>query len=85
VFQFLSGIFSDGDGVYSSKRTITLCAFVLMATAFVGDIIWDIKVADFMFNGLLYIVLAGLGFTTIEPLSKVMGSKSKGSSGADDS
>ena len=56
---------TDGEGV-SSKRVITFTAFVLCAIAFICNIFLDIPIKDYVFNGMLYLVGAGLGFTTLE-------------------
>ena len=38
--------------------------------AFVCNIFFDIPIKDYVFNGMLYLVGAGLGFTTLERFSK---------------
>ena len=55
----------NGEGV-SSRRVITFTAFVLCAIAFICNIFFEIPLKDYVFNGMLYLVGAGLGFTTIE-------------------
>lgn len=68
-FQTMLSGNADGDGV-SSKRVITFSAFILCAIAFVCNIFFDIPIKDYVFNGMLYLVGAGLGFTTLERFSK---------------
>tara|TARA_R110000868_G_scaffold176916_5_gene414987 strand:+ start:1687 stop:2022 length:336 start_codon:yes stop_codon:yes gene_type:complete len=50
----------------SSKRVITIVAFGLMASAFIGDLGWNLTVAEHMYDAMSYIVIAGLGFTASE-------------------
>lgn len=65
--NWLKSMLSDGtnDSV-SSKRVITFLSFLLLAAAFIGDLIWDYKVDAPTFNNMMYIVIAGLGFTASE-------------------
>ncbi len=54
----------------SSKRVVTFLAFVLCATAFIAELFWDFKVSVTTFDSMMYIVVAGLGFTASEKFSK---------------
>jgi hypothetical protein len=58
------------DHSVSSKRTVTLVAFLLCAAGFVGDLVWDKKVDPNVYEAMMYIVIAGLGFTASEKFSK---------------
>ena len=62
---------TDGtdDGI-SSKRVVTLLAFVLCAAGFVGDLIWNLDVKDTIYESMMYIAIAGLGFTASEKFAK---------------
>ena len=62
----LKSMLSDDTGAVSSKRTITLLSFLLCAAAFVADLGWDLKVDFPVFQAMMYIVIAGLGFTASE-------------------
>jgi hypothetical protein len=75
----LSGLFNDShNGTVSSKRVITFLAFVLCAWGFVADTMGH-KVNPELFNSLMYIVVAGLGFTASEKFSSInKETKSKG-------
>ena len=56
----------DGtNGTVSSKRVITFLAFLLCAGGFVSDILGH-KITPAIFESMMYIVLAGLGFTASE-------------------
>ena len=62
---------TDGtdDGI-SSKRIVTLLAFILCAIAFVANLFWGLDVKDSIFEGMMYIAIAGLGFTASEKFTK---------------
>jgi len=64
-------IFTDGtdDGI-SSKRVVTILAFLMCSAGFIGDLFWDLDVKDAIFESMMYIVIAGLGFTASEKFSK---------------
>ena len=62
----LRSMLSDDTGAVSSKRTITFLSFLLCAAAFVADLGWDLKVDFPIFQAMMYIVIAGLGFTASE-------------------
>lgn len=54
----------------SSKRVITLLAFVLVAIGFLAELFFEKKVSPETFDAMMYIVLGGLGFTASEKFSK---------------
>lgn len=62
----LKSMLSDGNGEISCKRVVTFLAFLLCATAFMADLIWDLKVDFPVYQSMMYIVIAGLGFTASE-------------------
>jgi hypothetical protein len=62
---------SDGtDENISSKRVVTLLAFMLCAVAFVANLFWNFDIKDSIFEGMMYIAIAGLGFTASEKFTK---------------
>ena len=61
---------SGTDGNVSSKRLVTFLSFLLCAVAFLGNLFWKFEVAQFMFESMMYIVVAGLGFTASEKFFK---------------
>jgi len=66
----LKSIFQDGHNEsISSKRVITFLAFVLCAFGFIADI-FGYKVTPALFDSMMYIVVAGLGFTASEKFTK---------------
>lgn len=69
--MWIRSMFSDGiNNSVSSKRTVTIAAFLLCSAGFIGDLIWDMKVDPNVYEGMMYIVIAGLGFTASEKFSK---------------
>ena len=53
------------DGSVSSKRVITFLAFLMCCIAFIADIFGH-KVTPAVFDSMIYIVVAGIGFTASE-------------------
>ena len=65
--DILASMLADGvDGSVSSKRVVTFIAFLLCATGFLANLFWGFKIDEFIFNNMMYIVIAGLGFTGLE-------------------
>lgn len=61
---------SDGiNETVSSKRVITLLAFLLCAYGFIADI-HGYKMTTALFDSMVYLVIAGLGFTASEKFAK---------------
>jgi hypothetical protein len=54
------------DGSVSSKRVVTFLAFVLCSVGFVANLFWGYKIDEFIYNSMMYVVIAGLGFTGLE-------------------
>jgi len=71
IMKWYHSILTDGtDEGISSKRIVTFLAFLLCAIAFVADLFWDLDVKDSVYEGMMYIAIAGLGFTASERFSK---------------
>lgn len=65
-----SQIFQDGiDGSLSSRRVITVMAFLLCATAFIANMFFGITIEKFIFDAMSYIAMAGMGATVAEKFS----------------
>ena len=75
----LHGLLNDGhNNTLSSKRVITLLAFLLCSWGFIADTMGH-KVNPQLFDSLMYIVVAGLGFTASEKFTSInKETKSKG-------
>jgi hypothetical protein len=57
---------SDGtNGSISSKRVITFLAFIVCVYGFIADI-HGYKITTSLFDSMVYLVIAGLGFTASE-------------------
>jgi hypothetical protein len=64
--SFITSMLSDGvNDTISSKRVVTLLAFLLCAGGFVA-MIYGYNVDSKIYDSMMYIVLAGLGFTASE-------------------
>ena len=66
LIDYVKGIMSDSQGTPSSKRAVTLLASLLMAVGFIANLFWDYTVDQFIFESVMYIVIAGLGITGAE-------------------
>jgi hypothetical protein len=69
--KWYHSMLTDGtdDGI-SSKRVVTLLAFVLCAIAFVANLFWGFTIDKTLFEGMMYIAIAGLGVTASEKFTK---------------
>jgi len=68
--NWLSSMLRDGtNGSVSSKRVITLLSFLACVYGFIADI-HGYKVTPALFEAMIYLVIAGLGFTASEKFSK---------------
>ena len=68
--NWLTSMLSDGsNGSISSKRVVTLLAFVICSWGFVASVV-GYHVDPKLFDSMMYIVLAGLGFTASEKFAK---------------
>lgn len=69
--NMLMSMLSDKiDSTPSSKRVVTFLAFLLCAVAFIAELFWNYTVSPATFESMMYIVIAGLGFTATEKFSK---------------
>lgn len=72
--SWLKGMMSDSD-IISSKRVVTFLAFLLCGVAFTADLFWGYKVSKESFEAMMYIVIAGLGFTASEKFTSKKGNE----------
>jgi len=69
--KWYHSMLTDGtDEGISSKRVVTFVAFILCATAFVANLFWNLTIDEKIFEGMMYIAIAGLGFTASEKFTK---------------
>jgi len=70
----LSGIISmlsDGtNNTISSKRVVTFLAFILVCISYIADQFFGYSAKSALFDAVMYIVVAGLGFTASEKFTK---------------
>ena len=68
--NWLNSMLSDGvNGSVSSKRVVTLLAFIVCVYGFIADI-HGYKITPVLFESMIYLVIAGLGFTASEKFAK---------------
>jgi hypothetical protein len=61
---------SHDDNALSSKRVVTLLAFVFCSIAFFANLFFDKTIDSFIYETMAWIVLGGFGSTTIEKFTK---------------
>ena len=59
----------SSDGKISSKRLVTLLAFLMMATGFISNLFWKFTIDQTIYDSMKWIVIGGLGFTASEQFS----------------
>lgn len=59
-------VFSDVDNRLSSKRIVVFVAFLLVGIAFVGDLFFKYNISENTYNGMMWIVISGLGIVGSE-------------------
>ncbi len=62
----MNGFFQDNDGHLSSKRLVTFVSSVLICIGFLANLFGDYNVEQFIFDGVMYITIAGLGVSGAE-------------------
>lgn len=70
MMNFLKSMLSDvHNDSWSSKRVVTFMAFILCSIAFISSIFFGKTVPEHLFDSMMAIVIAGLGFTASEKFS----------------
>ena len=67
--SYFKEMMSDQDGQFSSKRFVTVGAFILLAVAFLADVFIEIDLPEYVWDDMMYIVILGVGFTASERFS----------------
>lgn len=68
--KIMRSILKDSiDGSISSKRVVTLFAFVCCVIGYFAELFFGYNVNEITFNSMMYIVLGGLGATATEKFS----------------
>jgi hypothetical protein len=66
LIDYFKGVLGDSKGAPSSKRVITFLFALLMAVAFVANLFYGYNVDAKLLDSVMYIVIAGFGFTGVE-------------------
>ena len=67
--KWLSSALNGLDGHVSSKRLVTLISFMCIVVAFLVNVFMDIPLQEHVYDGMLYLVMAGMGFSSFEKFS----------------
>lgn len=67
--KFILNILNSDDKL-SSKRLITMLAFLLMAIGFIANLFWDFTIDTAIYDSMTWIVIGGLGFTASEHFAR---------------
>jgi len=70
LLNCMKSMLSDVDGQTSSKRVVTMLSFFCLMIAFLVNVFMQIQLEEFVYNGMLYLTAAGLGFCTFEKFSR---------------
>jgi hypothetical protein len=69
--NWLNSMLADGvNGSVSSKRVVTIAAFIVVCVSYFADQFFGFKASTSLFESMMYIVIAGLGFTVSEKFAK---------------
>jgi len=66
----LSSMISDVDGSVSSKRVVTFLCVGAMLVTWAANLFWGLQITEFIFEGLMYIIIVGLGVATAEKFTR---------------
>lgn len=64
--KYVQQVLQDTNGAYSSKRAVVFLCTILMATGFLANLFGNYDIDQFMYESVMYIVIAGLGFSGAE-------------------
>ena len=62
---YLKDMLSE-NGNPSSKRWVAVVATLLIVIGYIANLFWDYTIDEFIFNGVMYIVIGSLGITGVE-------------------
>lgn len=65
MIQYLKDMMSD-NGTPSTKRLVAVLSMLLIAVGYTANLFWDYTIDEFIFNGVMYIVIGSLGITGVE-------------------
>lgn len=72
LLENLKSMLADGHDPLSvsSKRVVTFLAFLLCAFGFLVDLFSNFQITQTIYDSMMWIVVAGLGFTASEKFAK---------------
>ena len=65
LLTYFKDMMSD-NGSPSTKRWVAVVSMILIAIGYVANLFWDYTIEEFIFNGVMYIVIGTLGITGAE-------------------
>ena len=68
--SYFKEMMSDQEGQFSSKRFVTVGAFLLLSVAFLVDVFMEIEIPEYVWDDMMYVVAAGIGFTATERFTR---------------
>jgi hypothetical protein len=71
--SWLNLMLSGNNDTVSSKRVVTLLAFLLCASSMIAEQYFNYKIDPKIYDSMMYIVIAGLGFTASEKFTSKQG------------
>ena len=77
MFDFMKKMFAGVNDDVSSKRVITFLSFLCCMFAFLCNVFMEIPLEPHIFDGMLYLTGAGLGFSAFEKFSPSAAAHSK--------
>jgi hypothetical protein len=66
IIGYVKKMMADGNGSPSSKRWVAMIATILVVIGYIANLFWDQTIEQFMFEAVMYIVIASLGITGAE-------------------
>jgi hypothetical protein len=66
IIGYVKNMMADGNGSPSSKRWVAMIATILVVIGYIANLFWDQTIEQFMFEAVMYIVIASLGITGAE-------------------
>ena len=65
LLTYIKDMMSDG-GNHSTNRWVAVVSTLLIAIGYIANLFWDFTIEEFIFNGVMYIVIGTLGITGVE-------------------
>ena len=66
---FMENMFKGVKDEVSSKRVITFLAFLWVSIAFLVNVFMEVPLEEHIFDGMLYLVISGMGLSAFEKFS----------------